>query len=137
MPSTPHPPAPQAPGPAPSLAHRARRWRLAILIVLAGSATGALAQLTIPDTPLSVRQNVKPLVMLVASKEHRLFYEAYNDASDIDGDGALDIRFKPSITYLGLFNPNLCYDHNSKSDNTGLFTPAGRAAGSARTCAGK
>ena len=141
MPSTPLPIcflAPDsAPAPTPFIAHLARRSRLAVLIALAGTATAALAQLTIPNTPLSVRQNAKPLVMLVASKEHRLFYEAYNDASDIDGDGALDIRFKPSITYLGLFNPNLCYDHNSKSDNTGLFTPAGRAAGSARTCAGK
>ncbi len=106
-------------------------------MTLAGSATAALAQLVIPNTPLSVRQNAKPMVMLVASKEHRLFYEAYNDASDIDGDGALDIRFKPSITYLGLFNPNLCYSHNERSDNTGLFTPDGQAAGSARTCRGK
>ena len=121
----------------PFTAHRARHWRFEILIVLASATTAALAQLTIPNTPLSVRQNAKPLVMLVASKEHRLFYEAYNDASDIDGDGALDIRFKPSITYLGLFNPNLCYEHDGKSDNTGLFTPFGRAAGSARTCSGK
>ncbi len=120
-----------------SLAHRARRWRLAILMALAGSAAAALAQQAIPNIPLSVRQNAKPLVMLVASKEHRLFYEAYNDASDIDGDGALDIRFKPSITYLGLFNPNLCYRHNNARDNTGLFTPVVRAAGSARTCPGR
>lgn len=141
MPSTPSPIRSRAPGYAPApthfIAHLVRRSRRAVLIALAGTATAALAQLTIPNTPLSVRQNAKPLVMLVASKEHRLFYEAYNDASDIDGDGALDIRFKPSITYLGLFNPSLCYEHDGKSDNTGLFTPVGRAAGSARTCGGK
>ncbi|MEY4710614.1 MAG: hypothetical protein RIS88_64, partial [Pseudomonadota bacterium] len=108
----------------------------ALLALLAGMATSALGQTVIPNTPLSVRQNAKPLVMLVASKEHRLFYEAYNDASDLDGDGALDIRFKPSITYLGLFNPDLCYEHNGASDNSGLFTPVA-AAGSGRTCAGK
>ncbi len=45
-------------------------------MTLAGSATAALAQLVIPNTPLSVRQNAKPIVMLVASKEPRLFYEA-------------------------------------------------------------
>lgn len=97
----------------------------------------ALAQQIIPNTPLSVRQNVRPMVMLVASKEHRLFYEAYNDASDIDGDGTLDTRFKPSLNYLGLFNASLCYEHNDKSDNTGLFSPVSLASGSGRTCRGK
>ena len=43
------------------------------------------------------------MVMLVAGKDHKLFYEAYNDAGDIDGDGSIDIRFKPTITYYGLF----------------------------------
>lgn len=81
-----------------------------------------------PETiaPLGVVQAGKPLVMLTMARDHTLFYEAYNDASDIDGDGLLDIRFKPSITYLGLFDSNLCYTYTGGSTATstnGLFSP--------------
>lgn len=105
-----------------------------LLFLLLTLAAVAQAALTIPDIPLMLRTPAKPMVMLVAGKDHRLFYEAYNDASDIDGDGTLDIRFKPSITYLGLFNPGLCYTHNGKSANDGLFSPSVAARGEARTC---
>lgn len=104
-----------------------------MLATALGAMPEASAQ-TIPDTPLSVQQPVKPMVMLVSGKDHRLFYEAYNDASDIDGDGQLDLRFKPSITYLGLFNPDYCYSHNDQADNTGLFTPSAKATLPQRTC---
>ena len=105
-------------------------------IMLAGSFMAAVAShaVTIPNTPLSAQKSVKPMVMLVASKDHRLAYEAYNDASDLDSDGAIDVRFKPMITYVGLFNPAYCYSHNNASDNTGLFTPAALASGAERTC---
>lgn len=95
---------------------------------LAGAFAIASHALVIPNVPLSVQQSVSPLIMLVAGKDHRFFYEAYNDASDIDGDGVLDVRYKPSITYFGLFNSALCYTHNNASSNTGLFSPAGTAA---------
>jgi len=28
---------------------------------------------------------------------HKLFYEAYNDASDLNSDGALDVGYNPAI----------------------------------------
>ncbi len=112
-----------------------RRWRHALAFTLLGLlGVATWADISIPSIPLAVRQGAKPLVMLVVSKEHRLFYEAYNDASDIDGDGTLDTRFKPGITYLGLFNPDLCYSHNGTSDNNGLFTPQALAKAPGRTC---
>jgi len=128
--------------PHPDLIHTPHasrgRWRQQLAAATASlAAAAAFADISIPPVPLAVRQTAKPMVMLVASKEHRLFYEAYNDASDIDGDGTLDIRFKPGITYLGLFNPDLCYEHNGASNGTGLFTPAARATLPARTCAGR
>ncbi|KAB2924390.1 MAG: pilus assembly protein [Dechloromonas sp.] len=95
-----------------------------IALLMPGAPSSGVAALPIPDTPLIATQVAKPMTMLVASKDHKLFYEAYNDASDVDGDGTLDVRFKPSITYYGLFDSSLCYAHNNKSDNTGLFTPA-------------
>ncbi len=109
------------------------------LVLLTAAFCGAIATsaLEIPAYPLSVNINgVKPMVMLVAGRDHRLFYEAYNDASDVDGDGTMDIRFKPGITYVGLFQSDLCYTHNGNSNNNGLFTPSGRA-GTANTCPGK
>lgn len=112
-----------------------RRWRLWLVAALAFTAKTLLAQAIIPSAPMSVRQSAKPLVMMVASKEHRLFYEAYNDASDIDGDGALDIQFKPTITYLGLFNPNYCYTYTAGHTNGDLFSPAAQASLPRRTCA--
>lgn len=93
---------------------------------------------TIPKTPLLTQVTAKPMVMLIAGKDHKLFYESYNDAADIDGDGAIDIRFKPTITYYGLFDSSLCYKHNNKADNTGLFEPTattttGKCTGTGRT----
>lgn len=99
----------------------ALRWGT---VGLTGAFSLALhAQVIIPNVPLSVQQSVSPLVMLVAGKDHRFFYEAYNDASDIDGDGVLDVRYKPSITYFGLFNSTLCYTHNNDATNSGRFRP--------------
>jgi type IV pilus assembly protein PilY1 len=77
-----------------------------------------------PDVPAGASTTAVPMTMLVASKDHKLFYEAYNDASDINGDGELDIRFKPNILYYGLFDPKVCYTHNDKNDKDGLFTPS-------------
>lgn len=99
-------------------------------------AAGNVGALTIPNQPLSAQPSAKPMIMLALGRDHRLFYEAYNDASDIDGDGAVDIRFKPAVTYLGLFNSAYCYSHNNASDNTGLFTPTGLAQGTNKTCGG-
>ncbi len=66
---------------------------------------------------------VPPSVMLVMGREHNLFAEAYDDASDIDGDGYLDTMYDPSITYEGIFDPNLCYEYHEGKDglsNTGI-----------------
>lgn len=96
-----------------SLNQGARRLALllgAVLLAgLGGAFQAAAAPLLIPNVPLTATVNAKPMTMLIAGRDHRLFYEAYNDASDIDGDGVLDVRFKPSITYYGLFDSKVCY----------------------------
>ena len=90
-----------------------------VALTLAAFAALVSSAVTIPNTPLVTQVTAKPMVMLVAGKDHKLFYEAYNDAGDIDGDGSIDIRFKPTITYYGLFDSKVCYTHNDKGDNTG------------------
>ena len=105
---------------------------------LAVAAMAALASsaVTIPTIPLITQIITPPMVMLVASKDHKLFVDAYNDASDLDRDGRLDLYFKPSITYYGLFDPAVCYSENgSGKGNSGLFTPAA-AAGTLGKCSG-
>jgi type IV pilus assembly protein PilY1 len=55
-----------------------------------------------------------PLVLLVMSRSHKLYYEAYNDASDLDGDGILDLGYKPdTIDYYGYFDSYKCYTYDS------------------------
>lgn len=82
------------------------------------------------DLPLFVNDSVPPLNMLVVGRDHKLFFPAYNDASDLDGDGSIDIRYKPSINYLGYFDSNMCYDYNP----LGFFTATSKTAD--KTCGG-
>lgn len=115
-------------------AHRRRwpaRWTLIAACLMGGIAAAAPS---IPEHPLITSQAAIPLSMLVVGRDHTLFYEAYNDASDIDGDGTLDIRFKPGIIYYGLFDSSLCYSYSGSGD-TAYFQPA--AAASSGKCSGQ
>ncbi|MEW6266809.1 MAG: hypothetical protein AB1641_27355 [Thermodesulfobacteriota bacterium] len=90
---------------------------LAALSLLMASAREARAVLpTIGEyqaTPPFISAGSPPLVLLVMGRDHKLYYEAYNDASDLDGDGDLDVGFNPDITYYGYFDTNKCYLYNS------------------------
>ncbi|MGB9730935.1 pilus assembly protein [Calditerrivibrio nitroreducens] len=66
--------------------------------------------------------NTPPLVMLVMGKDHKLFYEAYNDAMDIDQDGKIDIYYKHNFDYYGYFDPYKCYKYQN-----GIFVPSYRS----------
>ena len=115
--------------------HALNRSLQAIAIVAVASANLAVNAVTWPNTPLGSTIGAKPMTMLVAGKDHKLFYEAYNDASDIGGgpngdpDGILDIRFNPQIAYYGLYDSTACYRY----DTSNIFIPAA-VAGSLATC---
>lgn len=71
------------------------------------------APLNLVDAPLFLDAAVPPLNMLVLGRDHKLYYEAYNDHSDLDGDGVLDTTYKPDqITYFGYFDSFKCYTHD-------------------------
>jgi Tfp pilus tip-associated adhesin PilY1 len=57
------------------------------------------------------RASVPPMVLLVMGRDHKLYYEAYNDASDLDGDGALDVGYNPDIDYYGYFDSYKAYTY--------------------------
>jgi len=65
--------------------------------------------------PPFVSSGAPPLVMLVMGRDHKLYYEAYNDASDLNDDGKLDIHYTPSIDYYGYFDSNKCYEYSTAS----------------------
>jgi len=101
------------------------------LVFSAGMSSPVAAQaapLPISETPLYLAQALPPLNMLVMGKDHKNYYEAYNDASDLNGDGIIDVGFKPDvIDYYGYFNSRVCYVWNSSSLR---FDPAAGGSGS-------
>jgi len=61
-----------------------------------------------------------PLVMLVISREHKLFMEAYTDYSDIDENGTIDTTYNDAIDYYGYFDPEKTYSYDGSK-----FVPEG------------
>ena len=124
-----------------------------LITTCAGFSTTAAygSALNLSDSPLFVTTNVPPLTMLVMGRDHKLYYEAYNDASDLNGDGIVDVGYQGyhglkkgvgdnylNVDYYGYFNSYVCYDYNG---STGQFEPksAKSAADMAikdKTCAG-
>lgn len=108
---------------------------LASLVWMAGISTPAYATFNVAQAPLYLKVAVPPLNMLVLGKDHKNYYEAYNDASDLNGDGELDVGYKPDeIDYYGYFNSRVCYSWNSGSN---MFTPSSAASGTnGKRCSG-
>jgi len=87
-----------------------------------GWAQGVLGLTPENSMPVYSALGMAPKVLLTLSRDHTLAYAAYNDFSDIDGDGVLDYRFKPSFEYLGLFNSYYCYSY-ATTNGQGLYSP--------------
>jgi type IV pilus assembly protein PilY1 len=88
-----------------------------VLWFFAASAANA----TISQTPLFLTQGVEPQVMLSLSNDHQLFFEAYPDYLDLDGDGQPDLTYGHGNDYYGYFDSDKCYDYSTDS---GRFVPA-------------
>ena len=61
---------------------------------------------------ISTASSSKPLAMLVMSNDNQLFYKAYNDWSDLDGDGQIESSYKHSFDYYGYFDSYKCYQYD-------------------------
>lgn len=72
--------------------------------------------------PPFLTSSMPPMVMLTMARDHRLYYEAYNDASDINEDGVLDVRYTPTIDYYGYFDSYKYYEYSSTNER---FEPRG------------
>ena len=107
------------------------------VIVAALTVHTAQAATDISQTPIFVSAAVPPLNMLVMGRDHKLYYEAYNDASDLNGDGVIDVGYKGYLTkalggidYYGYFNSAVCYTHDGSK-----FVPFSLATD--KKCVGK
>lgn len=91
---------------------------------LDGVATSAVRQSAIP--PFSEELEGQRSIMLTLSLDHQLFLEAYNDYSDIypigSPDGIPENTYVHDFTYVGYFDPGLCYSYAN-----GVFGTSGTA----------
>lgn len=110
----------------------ALRLRHVALLLLSGAAIVATVLRAATPTVLSytpinpVPPNVqstppRPLVMLNMSRDHQLFYRAYNEFSDYDNDGQPDGTYLHTVRYSGYFDPSKCYTYNATAQE---FRPA-------------
>lgn len=89
----------------------------AMLVFMMGSVVTP-AQAAISQVPLFLSQSAEPLVMLTMSKDHQLFFKAYNDFSDLVGltsgsakDGIPETTYAHHFNYYGYFDSNTCYSY--------------------------
>lgn len=104
---------------------------LLITSLLTLSSVAEANTLNVSNGPLFLTQDVAPRTLLVVGRDHKLYYEAYNNTVDLNGDGALDIRFSPTIAYYGYFDHAKCYNYSG-----GKFSPAGDASDDLFKCSG-
>ncbi len=61
--------------------------------------------------PLTSGNGATPIVMLGLGLDESLYRRAYDDHSDLDGDGLVDAGYRDALDYAGYFDPGLCYAH--------------------------
>lgn len=114
-----------------SITEVGRAWLAGPLIWMMIAPVHAL---DLASSPLFITSSIPPQVMLDVSKDQQLYKKAYNDYSDLDGDGQLETGYKHAIDYYGYFDPYKCYSYstgnqrfepNATTDNkycTGLWS---------------
>lgn len=108
-------------------------WLSIVSVVVAFTGSAVSAPLALPDVPLYLPASVPPLNMLVLGRDHKLYYEAYNDYSDLNDDDVLDFKYKPAeIDYYGYFDSLKCYSY---SNGKKRYEPT-TATGTLKTCSG-
>ena len=101
-----------------------RKLGLSFFAGLLGIGTAHSAtSLELAQTPLFLSQPVRPVVMLNMSNDHQLFFKAYDDYSDITGDGTPDTAYIHEHDYYGYFDSYTCYSYAG-----GVFSPVEKSA---------
>ena len=90
-------------------------------LLYCGASTGGVlptisgSENTYDSQPLTGIDAAPPMVMLTLSRDHQLHSKAYDDASDLDGDGIPETTYKGNlggggsfVGYYGYFDPEKC-----------------------------
>ncbi|MDR2611337.1 MAG: hypothetical protein LBG06_00310 [Deltaproteobacteria bacterium] len=83
----------------------------AALLAAAPSLAGSPPRDKYTGLPFTSLSRSVPQILIVMSKDHKMFLQAYSNLTDLDGDGLIDVGFNPSITYFGYFDPESCYSY--------------------------
>ncbi|MDZ7923972.1 MAG: hypothetical protein U5M23_07910 [Marinagarivorans sp.] len=91
-----------------------------LLLATLGMASALTAQAAKMESytldPLSLDPGVAPLVMLAMSNDHQLYFKAYTDYDDLNGNGKLDKEetgYNHAHKYVGYFESGYCYKYAS------------------------
>jgi len=137
------------------------------LVAIAAVALFPLAALSadygsISSKPVLGTVSAPPLILLTMQRDGRLFYDAYDNASDINGDGVIDTKYNPTLQqyvngvaqvdgagnpvvldYYGYFDSHKCYTYNStytyknssnNNKNVAAFVPLGDTVSGTKKC---
>lgn len=101
----------------------------ALLLLIFVGTTHALNFTTLP--PYLTETRGSPQVMINLSRDHQLFYKAYNEFSDLDGDGQPETTYLHSYSYYGYFDSQRCYLYDAANVR---FNPSRKVNASDRYC---
>jgi len=105
---------------------------LSLLLCIPESSQAEAPAVNYCIKPPFISQPTPPIVMFEVGRDHKLYFEAYNDGVDLDGDGRIERTYDHSIEYYGYFNPYKCYTPPNGSSQNDYFTPV--ATNSDRFC---
>ncbi len=87
---------------------------LTLLLPWAACANPTYTMKDFESSPISIQEvTATPQVMINTSNDHQLFFKAYSDNGDLDGDGVPEITYINSVNYYGYFDSFKCYEYDS------------------------
>jgi len=108
------------------------RWIGALLLAATGLlATSTQAVNLTPLPPYLTETKGSPMVMLNLSRDHQLSYKAYNEFSDLDGDGTIETQYSHAYSYYGYFDSERCYSYSTA---TNTYVPTRKVDSTTRYC---
>ena len=99
------------------MAEVARRFFRLFLFVAVGLVTLASSAITLtPVPPFLTEVKGAPMIMINMSRDHQLFSKAYNEYSDLNGDGIVETQYLHSYEYYGYFDNQRCYTYDTTNN---------------------
>lgn len=90
-------------------------------VFFAGAASASPSVTDYDAVPPLLAESATPMVMLAMSNDHQLFYKAYTDFDDLDGNGFADMTYNHRIEYVGYFDSYKCYSYDTAQK---MFIPS-------------